>query len=281
MRGRPLGGRALMKLKDKLLLYAAQTELARNGRFKNLHKGESCYIFGNGVSLKSMDLKKFNDKISIGSNSLFVHKDFDKLDCRYYLIPAAFFCYPYRKFYGKFQRNYIGDLYREKIKEYKRTCFFTSLSNCLNMRGENIYYTHHFGHRDWSLDKCEMDGVFSFMGGATYAMLGTAIYMGFESAVLVGCDYTFAPRQSSHFFEKGKGLVEKEINNDVYGLLFEELQKRIDLTTILQVGMQSNILKYLEYEEYVKSPSNYLENTEIVDRKSLDYLHKQGLYKIY
>lgn len=269
-----------MKLKDRLLLSLSRFALERNRRFKNLHKGQSCYIFGNGVSLKSMNLGRFGDKIAIGCNSLFVHKDFGKLDCRYYQIPATLTFYPYRRYYGKLQRNYIGDLYREKIRENKRTCFFTSLSNRFSVRGGNIYYTHHFGSRDWSLDKCEMDGIFSFMAGGTYAMLGTAIYMGFERAVLVGVDYSFTPRQSSHFFEKGRGSIQKE-TDDVYGGLFEALQKRIDLTTVVPKGMQSNLLKYVEYEEYMGLPSSYSENTEIVDSGSLDYLNKQGFYRIY
>lgn len=269
-----------MKLKDKLLLSISRPVLERNKRFKNLHKGQSCYIFGNGVSLKSMDLGKFNDRIAIGCNSLFIHKDFGKLDCRYYQIPATLTFYPYRRYYGKLQRNYLGDLYKRKIRENRHVNFFTSLSNYFSVRGENIFYTHHFGH-GWNLDKREMDGIFSLMEGATYAMLGTAIYMGFESAVLVGVDYTFTPRQSSHFFEKGTGSLENETENNPYGgALFQALQKRIDLTTIVQKGMRSDLLKYVEYEEYVKTPSNYLENTEIVDSHSLACLGKQGFYRI-
>lgn len=269
-----------MKLRNKLLLSLSRPALKRNKKFKNLHKGQCCYIFGNGVSLKSMDLGRFGDKIAIGCNSLFVHKEFGKLDCRYYQIPATLTFYPYRKYYGKLQRNYIGDLYRKKIGENRHVNFFTSLSNILNMRGDNIYYTHHFGSRGWSLDKCEMDGIFSFMAGGTYAMLGTAIYMGFESAVLVGVDYTFTPMQSSHFFEKGRGSIQDEAAN-VYGGLFEALQQRIDLTTIVPKGMQSSLLKYVEYEEYVGSPPSYSENTEIADSFSLAYLSRQGYYQIY
>lgn len=269
-----------MKLSDKLLLSLSHPVLERNKRFKNLHRGQSCYLFGNGVSLKSMDLGRFSDKIAIGCNSLFVHKDFGKLDCRYYQIPATLTFYPYRRYYGKLQRNYIGDLYRKKIGENRRVNFFTSLSNILNMRGNNIYYTHHFGSRVRSLDKCEMDGVFSFMAGGTYAMLGTAIYMGFESAVLVGVDYTFTPRQSHHFFEKGQGFVHKEVDN-VYGGLFEALQDRIDLTTVVPNRMQSSLLKYVEYEKYTGASSIYSENMEVVDAESLAYLNKQGYYRIY
>jgi hypothetical protein len=270
-----------MKLKDKVLFYLARNELARNRRFKDLHKGQSCYIFGNGISLKNMNLEKFSDKISIGCNSLFFHKHFDKLDCRYYQVPAPFLFFPYNNYYGSLQRNYLGDLYKEKFIQLNTTHFFTSITNRLNIRGDNIFYTHHFGNRNWDLNQCDLDGVFSFMAGATNAMLGTAIYMGFASAVLVGCDYTFSPRQDYHFFCKGTGALQKEIEDDASRLLFNECQKRIDLTTIVPAGMKSNLLKYMSYEEYVRSPATYMENTEIVDREYLDQLDKIGVYRIY
>lgn len=269
-----------MNLKDRLLLSLSQAELSRNRRFKNLHKGQSCYLIGNGASLKNMDLARFSDKISIGCNSLFLHNDFNMLDCRYYQIPAAFTFYPYRRYYGKLQRNYLGDLYRRKIRENKHVNFFTSLSNSFNMRDKNVYFTHHFGSRHWDLDRCEMDGVFSFMGGAIYAMLGTAIYMGFDSALLVGCDYTFTPAQDFHFFVKGKGSVQENMGWP-YGNLFEEIRKRIDVTTIVHSGLQSSALKYLQYEKYMKCNPIYHENTEIVDRRDLDALAKQGVWNIY
>lgn len=267
-----------MKIKDKITFYLAQNELSINKKFKNLHKGQSCYIFGNGVSLKSMEMEKYSDKISIGCNSLFVHKDFNKLDCRYYHLPASLLFYPYRTYVGKFQRNYIGALYRKKVKEYTNTHFFTSLSNSLNMRGDNISYLHHFGHKEWNYDLCEMDGVFSFMAGSIYAMLGSAVYMGFEHAVLVGCDYTFTPRYELHFFDKGMGNV--RFVEDLYcGLFFEETQKRIDLTTLTLGGVES-ALKYKSYNEYFGCELNYKENTEIIERASLELIHKQGYYNV-
>jgi hypothetical protein len=73
----------IVKLKYSILYQLAQYKLAIN---KNLHKEKYCYILENDTSLKSMGLGKFNNKIAIGCSSLFVHKVFDKLEFRCYLI---------------------------------------------------------------------------------------------------------------------------------------------------------------------------------------------------
>ena len=41
-----------------------------NLNLKDIHKGETCYIFGNGGSIKYYDLSLFNNHIGIGLNYL-------------------------------------------------------------------------------------------------------------------------------------------------------------------------------------------------------------------
>ena len=45
----------------KLLNYISRGILSKNIKFKNKHKGEECYIFGNGSSIKYFELSKFSD----------------------------------------------------------------------------------------------------------------------------------------------------------------------------------------------------------------------------
>lgn len=271
-----------MKLSDKLIYQVGKRELKKNSKYKNAHKGESCYIFGNGVSLKNMELERFNDKISIGCNSLFTHKDFYKLNCKYYLIPPSILFYPYRKFYGRLQKNYLGLLYREKINQFVDTQFFISLTNCFNMRGNNISYIHHFGSKQWQPGQYEMDGAFSFMEGATHAMLGAAMYMGFSSAVLVGVDYTFSPRRLKHFFETGPGkIADTTENQDYAGELFQACGEKLKMSTITLDGDKSDLLDYEGYSAYTGQNMQYKENSEIVDAHSLECLNKLGFYDIY
>ncbi len=266
---------------EQLLFHLAQPLLRRNRQFENRHAGQSCYVFGNGASLKGMDLARFSDRISIGCNSLFVHQDFNQLDCRYYFLPAAFLFHRYRKYYGRWQRNFVGDLYRDKVLAHPGISFFTSLSNWVGLRADNIYYTHHFGSRTWDLSRAGLDGHFSFMHGAMYAMIGLAFWMGFKGVTLVGCDYAFSPRYSSHFFERGPGQkIENE--EEIYGGdFFNECRKEMDLSIMVPDGIQSKLMPWIEYTAHAKNPFHYRENTEIVSRRDLDLLAKQKVYNIF
>ena len=53
-----------MKIFKKVLYKFAHPILSKVSRFKNKHQGETCYLFGDGVSIKYFDLSLFSDKIS-------------------------------------------------------------------------------------------------------------------------------------------------------------------------------------------------------------------------
>ena len=86
-----------MNTKNKILNFFAKSVLSKNKKFKGLHAGESCYIFGAGASLKYFDLGLFNDRVSIGCGQLFVHRDIHKLDLKYYYVGDTFVYYRYWK----------------------------------------------------------------------------------------------------------------------------------------------------------------------------------------
>lgn len=270
-----------MSWSDQLLFSLSQPLLLRNRQFENRHAGQSCYVFGNGASLKEMDLSSFSDRVSIGCNSLFLHKDFDKLDCRYYSLPAPFLFHRYRKYYGSWQRNYIGDLYRKKVITYPSVSFFTSLSNWVGLRADNLYYTHHFGSRAWDFDRIRLDERFSFMQGGMYAMVGLAFCMGFASVTLVGCDYAFSPRFGSHFFEKGLGEKIENEEAPYGGNFFNECMKLMDLSIIVPDGVRSELMPCLDYSAHAGKSLFYRENVEIVSQRDLDFLARQGCYNIF
>lgn len=269
-----------MSWSEQFLFRLAQPLLRRNRQFENRHAGQSCYVFGNGASLKGVDLSCFSDRISIGCNSLFLHKDFGKLDCRYYFLPAAFLFHRYRKYYGRWHRNYMGDLYREKVPAHPNVKFFTSLSNWVGLRADNLYYTHHFCSRAWDFGQARLDGHFSFMQGGMYAMVGLAFWMGFKNMILVGCDYTFSPRHGSHFFEKGPGRKIEDEEIPYGGDFFGECAKVMDLSVIVPDGVRSKLMPWIEYSAHSGKPFLYRENTEIVSGHDLELLAKQGSYNI-
>jgi len=271
-----------MNAKNRLLSRLSKSILARNRKFKNLHKGESCYIFGNGVSLKSMDIKQFSDRVSIGCGFIHLHNDFNETNIKYCLELHPFIYYPFWRnpYSGRWERNLLNSLLRRSLKSQKNLAYFCSLSNYFGLRGDNIYYLHHFGFREPSLDRCDLHGNFSFMNGALRGMIGLAIYMGFERATLVGCDYTHSPKRVLHFYEKGEGVVIPG-RNDHNRDFFELVKNRIDIATVTTPGSGSDVLKHVEYPDYTGESPVYSENLDIVKKDYLDDLAASGLYKIY
>ena len=133
-----------MNLKNRFLFNLTKKIILRNRKFKGLHSGESCYLFGNAKSLKYYDLSLFNDRVSIGCNFLFLHKDFGDIGMSYYYNADPFFFYPYwRNLYtGKIERHILGGLFEAKIRENSDVNFFINVfewknsSSNYKIRGE-------------------------------------------------------------------------------------------------------------------------------------------------
>lgn len=273
-----------MNSKNKLLRLLTKNILKVNRKFKSLHEGESCYIFGNGASIKYFDLSQFDDRVSIGCGSLFLHNDFKKLNLKYYYAAHPFFFYkywfnPYKK---KYEKNKCGFLYRRNIESNPNLEYFVNLSNYFGIRGNNINYVHHFGSLSSSPPKLELDGLFSAMDGSMSAMLGIAIYMGFNKITLVGCDYTHKPRAHGHFFEFGK--FQDSIENDIFcETLLKHVSEIADIETLtVDESYTGEIINHISYEKMFSSKPYFKENLEIVSEKNLLALNDVNLeYKIY
>ena len=163
-------------------------------------------------------------------------------------------------------------MYRKKIIDNNNTLFFTSISN-INFRAKNVFYEHHFGNRKPEIDKYDLSGEFSFMDGALASMLGLAIYMGFNKAVLVGVDYTFSPSIVEHFIADPTTIHnEREILHDKT-YFFEMIQKKIELLTITLDGGKSSVLDYMSYRDYFGLDQVYHENYDLVDASDLSMLN--------
>jgi hypothetical protein len=88
-------GNKIINISKSILFKLAQPELKKIQLFKDIHRGESCYVVGDGVSLKWFDLKNFSNKVSIGSGSLIpFHEEFKLLNMRYLMLLEPFWFFP-------------------------------------------------------------------------------------------------------------------------------------------------------------------------------------------
>jgi hypothetical protein len=262
---------------ESLKFAIAKPVIGKNIKYKSIHKNETCLLFGNGSSLKLFDLVKLSSFFSIGCNSLFLHNDYALLKQNYYVLPTTFQFFPFRKYYETWTKNHIGLIYADRMKALSSVSFFTSLTNWVPWAPSNVHYMHHFGEKVADASHVDLHRRFSFMQGGLNAMVGLAIYMGFKEAILVGCDYTFSPARSLHFFEKGPGS-NLDGFSDYSVDFFSECQSLISLFNMVPKGLKSNFLPSVTYEDITGEKEAYKENSLII---SSDYLAKLGNHKHY
>ena len=271
-------------LSNKILFEATKNILTRNERFRDIHKGESCYIFGNGASIKYFDIEQFNDRITIGCGLLFLHKDFKKLNTKYYYTGHPFFYYPYwtNPYSKSIERNTLGSIYKSNIFEHRDIEYFVSLTNYLGLRGKNINYLYHYDKVFTIKEGSDLTGKYTFMDSALTGMLGIAVYMGFETITLVGCDYASTPKMSGHFYEYGKRkLNDKKFIYSEKPLL--AINECVNLRTVtINDDFTGDIVNEIDYKTLMKQELNYSENNEIIDSSALIALDKTNMnYRIF
>jgi hypothetical protein len=274
----------MMSPLNKILFKVFSKKLKQNVKFKDIHKGESCYIFGNGASLKYFDLKMFNDRVSIGCGSLFSHIDINHINLKYHYIAHPLFFYKFWKnpYSKKYEKNKVGCFYRKNIKNHPDVEYFTSLSNYFGIQGKNINYVYHFGQANSRNVENQMNGIFSMMTGSLSGMIGTALYMGFQNITLVGCDYTSTPQKVGHFFEFGEG-EDMELGGLGGDKLLSTLNGHININTMtINKNYCGTTIPSISYFEHTNSQPVYKENNKVVSKKSLVEIESlKYCYKIF
>ena len=246
-------------------------------KIHNINLGEECYIFGDGGSIKYFNLSLFNNKPSIASNNFIFHRDFNKLNIKYYTVIAPYWFSPFFVSLfkeGKLLFNRIQKKQRLKFKTYSNITFFTDISNSILLKGINIFYTEKNHIKNQipfeinNLDPIE---------GALRAQITLAIFLGFKKAFLIGHDYTHKKSMSKHFYEKGKPIPNNltNWNND----FLEIANQYLDIVTVTHEG-GSDVLKSITYEKLTGETPVYKENIEIVDKENLKALSSWPYYII-
>jgi len=258
--------RLIQPLAEKLIL-------SRNRRFHNLHKGEECYLFGNGVSLKYFDICKFIDKPSLSCGWLHIHKDYDKLNIVSDIELHPFINFPFLKntHNKKYQYNSVGSL-QEKTGKYINKNVFVSLTNYpMLFLKKNIYYLHNFNKSDHQF-KFDISNSFNLNQGAVYGLIGLALYMGFKKIYLVGMDYYVNEPEVKHFYDYGKGNLVKMNTPEMTKTFFSDVNKLVDISIIVRNDKTSELCKTVKYEDMFFTKDSYQEIDKILDKDKFELL---------
>ena len=271
----------MMDALKKIYTLAMHHKLSELDGLHQRHAGQECYIFGDGISLKWMDLNQFTDRLSIVGSFLVYHKEAKKLRMAYCPMIEPFFFWP--AFIGGGQgnsmrfRNSLYKEYRKTIKQHPETLFFLDISDYPVTRFPNAlyvsrFYTSTIGTTNPFRDRKDLHHAsFKFQ-------VALAIYLGFKKAYLVGHDYTHNPARSFHFYEKGEGILGG--NKDFCREFIDYAKKYIDLVTVTLDG-GSETIEPITYKELTGKEPKFRENYDLVERSKLESLATWQGYTIF
>jgi hypothetical protein len=145
-------------------------------QLKDIHKGERCFILGNGPSLKDTDLKKLKDEYTFGLNRIYLAFPEMGFQTSYYLC--------------------VNDLVVEQtaddIQALKMPRFVTVRAMKWLKPEDDLYFLYStYTGKTFAKDlrKRLWEGA-----TVTYMALQTAFYLGFSQVILIGVDHSFATK---------------------------------------------------------------------------------------
>lgn len=263
-------------IKKNLLFKISKPILSKIKNLKNKHQSESCYLIGDGISLKYFDLKSFSNKVSFSLSTLPFHKDFKFLNCKYAICGNPYLLYP--RFFNQYWTSGKRKKFRSFINTYKEKIFFMNILNYPLIRNSNImYFSNTIPDNHSFIEECNLKNQ-NIFSGTIRSSIALAIYMGFEKIFLVGCDYTHENSYSRHWYEIGKGIPNPQINYQKE--FFDIAQKYAQIITITPEG-KGSFLQSITYSDLTKKPLIYKENTDLVNAPDLNILSKSTAYKIF
>lgn len=168
-------------------------------QFKDLHKGEECFVIGNGPSLTIEDLEKLQGKYTFCSN--YLYRLFDEMSFRptYYVAGDPFF----------FPEGFNELICYEGIEDYfmapKDKFFECPHVHKINVSGPFTVVKGSLKSDDFSSDPSRY---LALSYTVTYYSLQLAAYMGFETIYLLGVDHKYAMAVDE------RGRMKKTSEND-------------------------------------------------------------------
>ncbi len=224
-----------------------RSELAETKKLKNKHKGQRCFIVGNGPSLKHHDLTRLTNEFVFTVNFMMKSPDFKTLDPNYHLFfdPIVFDLNPEvpedRERIEEINRTIKSNPDLVYIIPYRRRANFLKLFPKHKFHFIYNYKTYTKQIKNPARLHSITPG---FQNVVIYA-INTAVYMGFKEIYLIGVDmtgflehfeYNKVNEQWGHSYVKDekekafviKKLKEKKIDNEfylkTYGKTLEQLK---------------------------------------------------------
>jgi hypothetical protein len=176
-----------------------RASILRLARFADLHKGQRCFIIGNGPSLQNTDLTRLQGEYTFGMNRI------------YLLFPRLGFPTTYYLSVN----SLVIEQCAEDIRNLPIPKFLSWRSrNLINPTEDTIFL-----HTTYSGPKFALDARGRLWEGATvtYVALQLAYFMGFSKVILIGVDHSFSTKGKPNTTVTSQGNDPDHFDNQYFG----------------------------------------------------------------
>ena len=183
-------------------------------KFHNIHKGERCFVIGNGPSLTPEDLNKVSKNCSFAANRIYLM--YERTDWRptYYMCQDRQLIRSLTDYYLNCEETvFLGyqALYEYGI-DAENAIYYLADNRDANRIVKELGFSD-------SVDKYLIDG-----GSVTYSAIQMAVYMGFKEIYLLGVDHSF-----SHTLDKNRRIVKhEEVKEDYFDKRYKDAFKQFE-----------------------------------------------------
>jgi hypothetical protein len=145
-------------------------------KFKDIHKGERCFIVANGPSLKQTDLSLLKDEYTIGMNRIYLLEEVNGFIPSYLVVADI-----------EIQLNQFRDEYNQ-VKVPK---FFP-----WEVRNKFDHFNTYFYKMKYKTDfSPNFTGLIGAAKSVTVVCIQLAYFMGFQEVILIGKDHSYNHKQ--------------------------------------------------------------------------------------
>ncbi len=236
-------------------------------RFHNIHKGEKCFIIGNGPSLNQIDLTLLGDSYTFGVNGIFYKTVESGFRPYYYVVEDVHVMNDNKKTIVDYAPRDGGAKF---VPARHRFSFIGSNEHTYFLNMNRGYYDKHSSHFEFPRFSADISGRVYCGQSVTIINLQLAYYMGFSVVYLLGMDFSYqipstAVRSSNvilsqdedpnHFhpeyFGKGKRWHDPKLGNVAKSYRLCRLMYELDGRAIINAtpGGKLDIFPRLSYSD--------------------------------
>ena len=248
-------------------------KIKKNKSLKNAYRGQECFIFGNGPSLKKVDFSLFSDKIVFTVNMLYKDPRFSQLKSNFHVYSdGLFFC---DSIAGEMGRDIHKYLIEKNIKVFFPA--FVSDFVIKNDLFDHCYiYNPTYLFNNYFPGKIRLDSCVTDYNTVVFQCIQIAFYMGFDTIYLLGCDCTGIESVIAQKYNVENNSYSYNIDSTAKKMINQTLEERNMLQHFQ--GWANIFRQYYAFANYAGKHGKKIYN--LTNPTILDYIERKTINEV-